>query len=159
MEKILKELQESIEGTKITSEAHAYATLRRIANFSPSYKEKVGCAIVGYESNYIYAVGFNYSKDFTAMEVCSTCGAPVTGVEDCICRNDYPLVTRDNVVHAEAMAVARFKDLTTELKLAAYVTKVPCKECAKLLSSIGVIKIVILTGGRNVGADYTEENS
>lgn len=140
MQELLKELDRLSKG-RITSDAMAYVVLAQVARLSPAYKEKVGCVITDYQTDEILSVGFNYNPYFAPMEFCRHCRAETTP-EGPSCACEAEITTHPDVVHAEAMAIGRLRKPMCD-KIA-YVTKVPCKQCAKNLRMYGVIKIVVL---------------
>lgn len=142
MVRVLAELDSLTKGT-ITSDAMAYVVLLRTALLSYSHKEKVGCVLCDFKTDEILSVGFNYHRYLGPMESCAICGTPVN-MEGRACKCFGELITSPDVVHAEDMAVSRLTLEQYASAKVAYVTKVPCKECADKLEAYGVRKIVVL---------------
>ncbi len=96
-----------------------------VAIRSKDPKTQVGCCIVG-KNNRILALGYN--------------GMPI-GIEDN--EENWNDETKHNlVIHAEANAILHSKHNLEDATL--YITLFPCNECAKLIITSGIKKVVYM---------------
>jgi dCMP deaminase len=100
---------------------------RRTADLSHAVRLKVGAVVV--KDKNIIAFGYN--------------GMPEHMINDCeIVAADGTLVTRPEVIHAEANAICKLARQGNSGKDAMlFVTHAPCVECAKLIIQTGIDKV------------------
>ena len=97
------------------------------ANLSYAKRLKVGCVIV--KDDRILSIGYN--------------GTP-PGHDNC-CENEVEesLVTKPEVIHAEANAILKLAQSTDSAKDSVlFVTHCPCMECVKMIISCGISAII-----------------
>lgn len=109
---------------------------------SNSQRLRVGCVII--KENEIMSYGWNY---------------PITdGMEIEVEGN---LVTKPEVIHAEMNAIGNWmKNVHQDISTSTiFITHSPCLECAKLIYSVGLKKVVYCENYRNkAGIDFLIEN-
>lgn len=103
----------------------------RVAEMSYAVRRKVGCVIV--KDGNIISMGWN--------------GMPAGMTNNCewheMVGEDFNLVTRPEVSHAEENAIAKIaKSNTSSLDATLYVTTEPCMHCAKLIYSSGIKQVI-----------------
>lgn len=106
-------------------------TARRFAKLSSSQRLKVGAVVV--KDNRIISIGYNG----TPAGWDNTCEIEVIGPD-----NSKSLVTKDEVIHAEANAIiklARAGDGGENTIM--FCTHAPCMHCAKLIYGAGIVKL------------------
>lgn len=91
---------------------------------SPDPARQVGAVLVSAEDNFLISTGYN---------------GLVSGSNDEIDWTDRPLV-HTRVIHAEVNCILHARNKDKKL-LKMYITTSPCKECIKLLASMGVKEI------------------
>lgn len=93
------------------------------SNLSYAERKKVGCALV--------------TKHTTVVGACN--GLPPPLGNEC----EVDGVTKDEVIHAENNALIKCaKDGISTIGSTVYVTLSPCKKCASMLISAGVVRVV-----------------
>lgn len=100
----------------------------RVSCMSYARRKQVGCIIV--KDGRIISMGWN--------------GTPSGDPNDCeIALDDGSLVTKPEVLHAEANALSKLnKSTESSIGATMYVTCSPCRECAKQILSSGITEIV-----------------
>jgi len=127
--------------------AHAYAEC------STAEKLKVGCVLV--KDHRIISIGYNGMPSGWTNEcedeVYSKVYSKVSKVEV-----TKELVTKPEVIHAEANAVAKLaRSNESGEGSVAFITHAPCLSCAKMLYSAGVSEVVYSQSYREtVGVDF-----
>lgn len=105
------------------------------ASLSKAIKLKVGAIIV--KDNRVISIGYNG----TPSGWDNTCEDLVTETA----AGDIPynrLVTKPEVIHAEANAIAKLaRSSESGLNAEMYITHAPCMECAKLIFTAGISKV------------------
>ena len=106
-------------------------TARRFAELSSSQRLKVGAVVV--KDNRIISIGYNG----TPAGWDNICEIEVIGPD-----NTKSLVTKDEVIHAEANAIIKLASATESGESSImFCTHAPCIHCAKLIYGAGIVKV------------------
>lgn len=109
-------------------------TAERFAQLSSAVKLKVGAIIV--KDNRIISIGYN--------------GTPAGWDNCCEIDTELGLVTKDEVIHAEANAIAKLASSHESGKNAdMYCTHAPCIHCAKQIYGAGIKSVTYKQEYRN----------
>ena len=125
-------------------------TAERFAQLSSAKRLKVGAVVV--KDNRIISIGYN--------------GMPAGWDNDCEEKiwtqdGDYTLKTKDEVIHAEANAVAKLaRDGESGRDSDMFCTHAPCIHCAKIIYGAGIKKVYYRNSYRDTsGLDFLEKCS
>ena len=114
-------------------------TAERFAQLSSAVRLKVGAVVV--KDNRIISIGYNGTPAGWTNE----CEHQVQGADDSV----Y-LKTKDEVIHAEANAVAKLARAgDSGLGASLFCTHAPCVQCAKLIYGAGINKVYYRNSYRN----------
>lgn len=115
-------------------------TAERFAQLSSAVKLKVGAVVV--KDNRIISIGYNGTP--TGWN--NVCEDEVYSDYD----DEYHLKTKDEVIHAEANAIAKLaRDSEGGNGASLFCTHAPCIQCAKLISGAGISKVYYRNQYRN----------
>ena len=124
-------------------------TAERFSQLSSSRRLHVGAVVV--KDNRIISIGYN--------------GTPAGW--DNNCENEFgldfngntTLVTKDEVIHAEANAISKLaRSNDSGLGSAMFITHAPCVDCAKLIYGAGINKVYYRNSYRDTsGLDFLEK--
>lgn len=120
-------------------------TAERFAQLSSAKRLKVGAVVV--KDNRITSIGYNGMPSGWD----NTCEEKVWGQD-----GDYYLKTKDEVIHAEANAVAKLaRDGESGKDSTMFCTHAPCIQCAKIIYGAGISKVFYRDSYRdNNGIDF-----
>ena len=123
--------------------AHAYAEC------STAEKLKVGCVLV--KDHRIISIGYNGMPSGWTNECEDEVYSKVSKIQ-----GKKELVTKPEVIHAEANAVAKLaRSNESGEGSVAFITHAPCLSCAKMLYSAGVSEVIYSQGYRKTeGVDF-----
>jgi dCMP deaminase len=126
--------------------AYAYAEC------STAEKLKVGCVLV--KDHRIISIGYNGMPSGWTNECEDEVYSKVSNIEV-----TKELVTKPEVIHAEANAVAKLaRSNESGEGSVAFITHAPCLSCAKMLYSAGVSEVVYSQSYRETeGVDFLEK--
>jgi dCMP deaminase len=126
--------------------AYAYAEC------STAEKLKVGCVLV--KDHRIISIGYNGMPSGWTNECEDEVYSKVSKIEV-----TKELVTKPEVIHAEANAVAKLaRSNESGQDSVAFITHAPCLSCAKMLYSAGVSEVVYSQSYRETGGvDFLEK--
>lgn len=123
-------------------------TAERFAQLSSAKRLQVGAVVV--RDHRIVSIGYN--------------GMPAGWTNECehveqLSDDTIKLVTKDEVIHAEANAIAKMaRDGERGLGSVLFCTHAPCVQCAKLISGAGISKVYYRNWYRdNKGLDFLEK--
>ena len=123
-------------------------TAERFAQLSSAKRLQVGAVVV--RDHRIVSIGYN--------------GMPAGWTNECehveqLSDDTIKLVTKDEVIHAEANAIAKMaRDGERGLGSVLFCTHAPCVQCAKLISGAGIDKVYYRNWYRdNNGLDFLEK--
>ena len=123
-------------------------TAERFAQLSSAKRLQVGAVVV--RDHRIVSIGYN--------------GMPAGWTNECehveqLSDDTIKLVTKDEVIHAEANAIAKMaRDGERGLGASLFCTHAPCVQCAKLISGAGISKVYYRNWYRdNKGLDFLEK--
>jgi dCMP deaminase len=123
-------------------------TAERFAQLSSAKRLQVGAVVV--RDHRIVSIGYN--------------GMPAGWTNECehveqLSDDTIKLVTKDEVIHAEANAIAKMaRDGERGLGSVIFCTHAPCVQCAKLISGAGISKVYYRNWYRdNKGLDFLEK--
>ena len=124
------------------------AIAKQCATMSHAVRSKVGCVVVNDDN--ILSIGWN-GMPSGMTNVCEHPGYDEGG--------DPILVTKKIVLHAEENAISKIAKSTQSSQGAtAYLTLTPCINCAKLLYTSGIKRVVYGEVYRNTdGADFLQD--
>lgn len=120
-------------------------TAKIFANLSSATLAKVGCIIV--KNDRIISIGYN--------------GTPSGWNNECEQLIDNKLVSKHEVIHAEANAICKLaKSNESGENAIAFITVAPCIECAKLLYQSGIKEIYYIFNHKNTyGIDFLKQTN
>ena len=117
---------------------HRYAHMRAAYAYSmcsTARNLKVGCVLV--KDNRIISIGYNGTPSGWSNE----CEVEFTTGDGT--HNHVEMITKPEVIHAEANAVAKLaRSNESGEGSVAFITHAPCLSCAKMLYSAGIIEVV-----------------
>jgi dCMP deaminase len=123
-------------------------TAERFAQLSSAKRLQVGAVVV--RDHRIVSIGYN--------------GMPAGWTNECehveqLSDDTIKLVTKDEVIHAEANAISKMaRDGERGLGASLFCTHAPCVQCAKLISGAGISKVYYRNWYRdNKGLDFLEK--
>ena len=123
-------------------------TAERFAKLSSAKRLHVGAVVV--RDHRIVSIGYN--------------GMPAGWTNECehveqLSDDTIKLVTKDEVIHAEANAISKMaRDGERGLGASLFCTHAPCVQCAKLISGAGISKVYYRNWYRdNKGLDFLEK--
>jgi dCMP deaminase len=123
-------------------------TAERFARLSSAKRLHVGAVVV--RDHRIVSIGYN--------------GMPAGWTNECehveqLSDDTIKLVTKDEVIHAEANAISKMaRDGERGLGASLFCTHAPCVQCAKLISGAGISKVYYRNWYRdNKGLDFLEK--
>lgn len=123
-------------------------TAERFAQLSSAKRLQVGAVVV--RDHRIVSIGYN--------------GMPAGWTNECehveqLSDDTIKLVTKDEVIHAEANAIAKMaRDGERGNGSVLFCTHAPCVQCAKLISGAGISKVYYRNWYRdNKGLDFLEK--
>lgn len=118
-------------------------TAERFASLSTAKKLQVGAIVV--KDNRIISIGYN--------------GMPSGWTNECETYVDSTLMTKPEVIHAEANAIAKLAQSNESGKDSAmYITHSPCIECAKSIYASGITKVIYRNDYRShAGVEFLEK--
>lgn len=125
------------------------------ASLSSAKRLQVGALVV--KDDRIISIGYNGTPAGWDNE-CETkqykgevIGAGIDGFDSSDYAGDFKLVTKPEVIHAEANAIAKLASSHESGKGAImFVTHAPCMECAKLISTSGIKAVYYKYEYRNI---------
>ena len=101
-------------------------TAERFSQLSSAVRLKVGAVVV--KDNRIISIGYN--------------GMPSGWTNECEHETENGLVTKDEVIHAEANAIAKLaKSSESGQDAVMFCTHAPCIHCAKMIYTSGISKV------------------
>ena len=130
-------------------------TAERFAQLSSAVRLKVGSVVV--KDNRIISIGYNGMPTGWTNE-CEKKVYTLSGVTEYLDEDgsSYRLETKDEVIHAEANAIAKLaRDGESGRGADLFCTHAPCVQCAKMIYGAGISKVYYRTAYRNTdGIDF-----
>ena len=133
-------------------------TAERFAQLSSAKRLQVGSVVV--KDNRIISIGYNGMPSGWDNE-CEKRVYTLAGTYEYLDEDgsSYSLVTKDEVIHAEANAITKLaRDGDSGLGASLFCTHAPCIHCAKLIHGAGVSKVYYRDTYRdNFGIEFLEK--
>lgn len=133
-------------------------TAERFAQLSSAKRLQVGAVVV--KENRIISIGYNGMPTGWDNE-CEKKVYTLTGRYDGLDEDgtSYQLVTKDEVIHAEANAIAKLaRDGESGKDSTMFCTHAPCIQCAKIIYGAGVKKFYYRNSYRDeLGIDFLQK--
>lgn len=125
-------------------------TAERFSQLSSAKRLQVGAVVV--KDNRIISIGYNGMPSGWTNE----CEEVVTPSLPYLSGDGPTLKTKDEVIHAEANAIAKLaRDGESGLGADVFCTHAPCIQCAKIMYGAGIKKVYYRNSYRdNIGLDF-----